>query len=129
MSYVPRGYNVFKLTVGDTYYISDGLRIREAELIRSTKRGFNFLDIHANKILLKKHLYPRETDREVKTLSFILQKNLLIDKQEVRKKDFEIRDALMAKRTNKERRELLFTWIRKGHIDLRQFENLIYYIC
>jgi hypothetical protein len=129
MSYTPKGYNVFKLTVGDTYFISDGLRIKEAELIHITKRGFNFLDTNSNKILFKRHLYPREIDREQKTLTFILQKNLILDRQQVRKKDIEIRDALMAKTTNKERRELLFNWIRKGHIDLRQFENLIYYIC
>jgi hypothetical protein len=128
MAYIPSGYKKHTLTVNDIYFICSGMRISEAELIRTTKRGFNFVDIRSNKILFKGHFYPIEKDREVKKLNFILPSDFIINKKDIEKNDIEIRDVLIAKKTDKERLVLIYNWIRSGYITIKQFENLIYFI-
>ena len=41
---------------------------------------------------------------------------------------FEIRDKLMALTTNNERRKLLYEWVKTEVIDLKTFDQLIYYV-
>ncbi|MCC6447547.1 MAG: hypothetical protein IT215_02555 [Chitinophagaceae bacterium] len=43
------------------------------------------------------------------------------------KTDIEIRDKLMALQTNKERRKLLYEWVKTGKVNFKQFDMLIYY--
>jgi hypothetical protein len=44
------------------------------------------------------------------------------------KTDIEIRDKLMSLTTNKERRKLLFEWVKTDVVDFNQFNKLVYYI-
>ena len=46
----------------------------------------------------------------------------------MKKNYIEIRDELMALTTNKERRKLLFKWVKSGYINYDQFDSLVYYI-
>ena len=41
---------------------------------------------------------------------------------------FDVRDNLMALRTNLERRKLLYKWVKNRKITFEQFDELIYYI-
>lgn len=83
MGLFPVYFNRYRLTVDETYLISNGNRIREAKLIRSTERGFNFLDIVTQKNLFKKHIYPREIVREgVKDFTFMILRGITIDKKQ-----------------------------------------------
>ena len=79
MGIFPIYFNRYRLTVDETYLISNGNRIREAKLIRSTDRGFNFLDIATQKNLFKKHLYPIETNRTGNKFTFMLLRGITID--------------------------------------------------
>ncbi len=69
------------LIVGETYLLTGATRIVEAKLIRSTERGFNFFDVQRNKNIFKKHLYPREVNREGRALTFLLPKDIIIQKK------------------------------------------------
>lgn len=125
-------FKIYKLKVGDTYYLACGSRIKKGILVQSTKRGFNFADCETDELLFKRHIYPMETQRDgVKVLTFQLPMTLIVDQQKYgkqRKVDVEIRDELIVNTTTKERREVLFDWVRRGRIDFKQFNDLIYYI-
>jgi hypothetical protein len=83
MGIFPIYFTRYKLTVDETYLISDGKRIREAKFVRSTERGFNFIDVATQKKLFKKHLYPREIVYEgMKEFTFMILKNITIDKKQ-----------------------------------------------
>ena len=43
-------------------------------------------------------------------------------------RDIELRDKLMSLTTNKERRKLLFEWVKTGVVNFKQFDLLVYYI-
>ena len=60
MSLFPAYFNRHRLTVDRTYLLASGKKIREARLVRSTEKGFNFEDVNTKRYLFKKHLYSTE---------------------------------------------------------------------
>ena len=82
MGLFPVYFNRHRLTVDETYLISNGKRIREAKFIQSTEKGFNFFDIETQKNLFKKHLYPKEiVYGKGGTYTFWILRNITIDKK------------------------------------------------
>jgi hypothetical protein len=79
MSTFPGYFKQYRLHVGQTYLVCDGSRIREAKLIRTTGRGFNFENCETGKNMFKKHLYPMEADRELLDLTFQIIGGITID--------------------------------------------------
>jgi hypothetical protein len=79
MSIFPLCFKRQRFTVGATYLICNGKKIKEAIFRRSSTRGFNFFTIETKKKLFKGHLYPLELNREVPELTFWLPKDLIIN--------------------------------------------------
>ena len=82
MGIFPAYFRQHKLVVDKIYLISSGVKIKEVKLIRSTKRGFNFIDTKTEKRIFKKHLYPNEIVREGMTeFTFWMPKDIVINEK------------------------------------------------
>jgi len=66
------------LTVGAVYLISDGVKNKEVRLVRTTMRGFNFVNTRTGKLVFRRHIYPQEINRDVKELTFYFPRSLVI---------------------------------------------------
>ncbi len=82
MGIFPTCFQNIKLEVGESYLITDGLKIKEVVLRKSSDRGFSFFDLNTGKKLGKGHLYPLENIRTDKQLTFWLPKHIVITKKE-----------------------------------------------
>ena len=71
------------LTVGEIYLLSNGKRVREVELVRSTPRGFNFAQQPSGRYIMKKHIYPIESNRSdhIKKYTFMFIPNITIERK------------------------------------------------
>ncbi len=82
MGIFPIYFNKYKLTVDEVYLISNGKEIVEAQLIHSTPKGFNFLNLETKKLMFKKHLYSLEIVKEgMKEFTFQIIKYIVIKKK------------------------------------------------
>lgn len=70
-----------KLIVDETYLICNSINgIRYVRFVRSTSKGYNFLNIKTNKLIYKTHMYPSKESQHVgkNELWFWLPHNLIV---------------------------------------------------
>ncbi len=70
------------LEVGETYFISNGEKIKEVVFKKSSNRGFGFFNVITGKKFGRGHMYPLENIRTEKRLTFWVSKHLTITKKE-----------------------------------------------
>jgi hypothetical protein len=83
MGMFPICFQKIKLTVGGSYLICNGGKIKEVVFRQSSGRGFSFFDSNTGKKLGKGHLYPEENIRTERQLTF----------NDARFRDKDIKDA------------------------------------
>lgn len=125
-------YNLtqYRLKVNGIYYLKciDG-KTRKGVLVHSTKRGFNFVDFFTNKMLLHKHIYPIEHDREnAKELTFLIPMNIILSRISHKEINTKLLDKFIQETMNRSRTDVLYEWIKNGTISSEQFNKLLHFI-
>lgn len=118
-----------KLKVIDTYCIYCYGKIRKAQLVHSTARGFNFVDFFDNKFLFKKHIYPQEVERYMaKELTFYLPNKIVINKISNSDIDIKLFNEFISEFHNKSRIDILYDWVKTNAINVSEFKQLLRFI-